>query len=212
MEVYANDEERLEAFQRWWKANGTSIIAGIIVGALAIVGWNLWQNHQQTASMQASNLYQQLLLANRENRADAAQTLSERLIQQYDATTYSDYARLFLAKLKVDAKDLPAARKMLEDALAHLQDDHLKQVARLRLIDVLLAAGDKEAAMTQLNAMPEDKLGKFQGIYLELKGDALLASGRPEDARTVYEKAKALGETSQLLPLKLNDLPVRPAS
>jgi len=209
MEVYANDEERLEAFQRWWKANATSILAGIAIGALAIVGWNLWQNNQQANAMQAANLYQQLLLANRENRTEAASKLSERLMQQYGSTAYSDYAGLFLAKLKVDANDLPAARKALEDILPKLQDDSLKHLARLRLTEVLLASGDVAAALNQLHATPEDRLGKFKGLYLELQGDALLAQGHTEDARKSYEKAKAQGEPSPLLSLKMNDLPAQ---
>ncbi|MGI9213436.1 MAG: YfgM family protein [Methylococcaceae bacterium] len=209
MEVYANDEERVEALQRWWKENATSILAGILVGALAIVGWNLWENNRQSVNRQASNLYQQLLLANRENRGEAAIKLTERLIQQYPTTAYGDYARLFLARLKVEAKDLPAARKVLEESLAQLQDDELKRLARLRLAQVLLASGDNEAALRQLDGVSADSLGKFQGVYQELKGDVLVAAGRMEEARAAYEKAQSSGEASPLLKLKMNDLPVK---
>lgn len=209
MEVYANDEERLEALQRWWKENGTSIVAGILVGALAIAGWNLWQNNQRSVGLQASNVYQQLLLANREQRSEAAIKLSERLIQQYPATVYGDFARLFLARLRVEAGDLAAARKTLEEAMTRLQDDELRLLARLRLAQVLLALGEQDAALTQLDGVPEDKTGKFQGAYAELRGDVLVARGQPEQARAAYEKARTQGEASPLLKLKLTDLPAR---
>lgn len=209
MEVYANDEERVEALQRWWKENATSILAGVLVGALAIVGWNLWENNQQSVNRQASNLYQQLLLANRENRGEAAIKLTERLIQQYATTAYGDYARLFMARLHVEAKDWPAARKVLEESLTKLQDDDLKRLARLRLARVLLASGDNEAALRQLDGVSADSLGKFQGVYQELKGDVLAATGRIEEARAAYEKAQSFGEASPLLKLKMNDLPVK---
>lgn len=209
MEVYANDEERVEALQRWWKENATSILAGVLVGALAIVGWNLWENNQQSVNRQASNLYQQLLLANRENRGEAAIKLTERLIQQYPTTAYGDYARLFMARLHVEAKDWPAARKVLEESLTKLQDDDLKRLARLRLARVLLASGDNEAALRQLDGVSADSLGKFQGVYQELKGDVLAATGRIEEARAAYEKAQSFGEASPLLKLKMNDLPVK---
>ncbi len=209
MEVYANDEERLEVLHRWWKENGTSIIAGALVGALAIAGWNLWQNNQRSVNLQASNLYQQLLLANRENRSDAALKLSERLIQQYPSTAYGDYARLFLARLQVEAGDLPAARQSLEQSLSKTGDEHLKLLARLRLAQVFLGLNDKAAALQQLNGVTEDKLGKFQGVYQELKGDVLVANGQPDAARTAYEKALALNEASPMLKLKLNDLPAQ---
>jgi predicted negative regulator of RcsB-dependent stress response len=209
MEVYANDEERLEVLHRWWKQNGTSIIAGALVGALAIVGWNLWENNQHAVNLQASNLYQQLLLANRENRGEAAIKLSERLIQQYPSTAYGDYARLFLARLKVEAGDVQAARQALEALLSKTGDDNLKLLARLRLAQVMLALDDKEAALRQLDGVTADKAGQFQGVYQELRGDVLVASGRADEARAAYEKALALTEASPLLKLKLNDLPAR---
>jgi predicted negative regulator of RcsB-dependent stress response len=98
---------------------------------------------------------------------------------------------------------------VLEESLTKLQDDDLKRLARLRLARVLLASGDNEAALRQLDGVSADSLGKFQGVYQELKGDVLAATGRIEEARAAYEKAQSFGEASPLLKLKMNDLPVK---
>jgi predicted negative regulator of RcsB-dependent stress response len=207
MEVYLSEEERLEALQRWWKENRNSVLIGILLGIAVVIGWNLWQKNRYATAEQASNLYQQLLKAARDNQAESATKLSERLAEQYPATAYADYARLFLAKLKVEAGDLPAAKKALEDALAKAQDENIKHIARLRLGQVMLAAGEIEPALNLIVPLAPEKTGKFTGLYEELKGDLYAASNRPDPARSSYEKAKGLGEASPMLQLKLNDLP-----
>jgi predicted negative regulator of RcsB-dependent stress response len=207
MEVYLSEEERLEALQRWWKENRNSVIVGILLGIAVVIGWNMWQGNRHATAEQASNLYQQLLKANRDNQAESAAKLGERLVQQYPSTAYAEYARLFLAKLKVESGDLPAAKKALEDALAKIKDDNLRHLARLRLGQVMLAAGEIEPALNLVVPLTPAQAGKFAGLYEELKGDLYAASNRPELARSAYQKAKELGETSPMLTLKLNDLP-----
>ena len=36
------EEEQLEAIKRWWKENGTSLIAGVAIAAAGVFGWNAW--------------------------------------------------------------------------------------------------------------------------------------------------------------------------
>ena len=103
MEVYANEEERLEALQRWWKENRSSVILGLALGIAAIAGWNMWKGSQRATSEQASQVFQQLVDATEAKKADSATKLGERLIDQYGSTAYAEYARLFLAKLKVES-------------------------------------------------------------------------------------------------------------
>jgi predicted negative regulator of RcsB-dependent stress response len=208
MEDYLTEEERLEALQRWWKENRNSLMIGILLGIAVLVGWNMWQSNRLATDEQASSLYQQLLKSTRDRQVDTAIKLSERLTEQYPATTYADYARLILAKLKVESNDLAAGKKTLEDALAKTNDELFKHVIRLRLGQVMLALGEIEPALNLIVPLPPEKMGKFQSLYEELKGDLYAASDRPELARSSYQKAKELGDhTSPVLQLKLHDLP-----
>jgi predicted negative regulator of RcsB-dependent stress response len=212
MEIYENEEERLEAVQRWWKENKQSMFGGVLLGVAVVVGWNMWQGNKLATAEQASGLYQQLTQASEAKQAESAQKLAERIIQQYASTAYAEYARLFLAKFKAEAGDLPAAKKLLEEALAKSGDDNLKHIARLRLGRVMLAAGEVDPALKLIEPASGSQSGKFAGLYEELKGDLYAAAKRPNDARMAYEKAKEQGANSPLLELKLNDLPAVPGA
>ena len=65
MDVYNTEEEQVEAIKKWWNENGKSIIAGIIIGVIAIFGWRSYENHTAMQAKAASILYEQLLVASR---------------------------------------------------------------------------------------------------------------------------------------------------
>jgi predicted negative regulator of RcsB-dependent stress response len=206
MEVYT-EEERVEALQRWWKQNKQSVFTGILMGLAAVGGWNMWQGNRHATNEQASNVYMQLLKANETHQAESALKLGQRLTEQYSSTAYAEYARLFIAKTKAEMGDLAGAKQALEEELSKGGDDLLKAVARLRLGRAMLAAGEVDPALKLVEPVSAKEVGKFAGLYEELKGDLYAAAKRPQDARKAYEKAKELGENSPLLELKLNDLP-----
>lgn len=212
METYANEEERLEALQRWWKENWQSVIGGILAGIVVIVAWKMWQGNRQAVAGQASNLYQQLIMASEAKQTESAIKLGERITQQYDSTAYADFARLFVAKAKVESGDLAGAKKALEDLLAKTSDENLKHLARLRLARVMLEAGETDPAIKLLEPFTPSQTGKFEGSYQELRGDLYAAANRPDEARKAYESAKEFGEASPLLQLKLDDLAAKPAA
>ena len=207
METYLTEEERVEALKRWWKDNKSSVISGLILGLVVIAGWKMWQAHQLDGQERASLAYHQLTQAAEAKQVDSALKLGDRLIQEHASTTYAEYARLILAKLKVDSGDLEGARLALEEKLSKGKDDVLNSLARLRLGRVLLAKGDIEGGLKSLSGATEKTAGSFLGLYEELRGDLLVAGKRPSEARAAYMKAKELGDPSPLLELKINDLP-----
>jgi predicted negative regulator of RcsB-dependent stress response len=207
MEPYLTEEERVEALQRWWKANNQSVFTGVLAGLAVIAGWNMWQGNKQATAEQASITFQQMAKATEAKQVDTAAKQAERIVEQYGSTAYAEYARLFLAKFKAEAGDFAGAKKLLEEELAKSSDESLKTLARLRLGRVMLAAGEIEPALKLLESQASDKLGKFAGLYEELRGDLFVAAKRPGDARKAYERAKSLGEANPILDLKLHDLP-----
>lgn len=208
MEVYLSEEERVEALKRWWKENGQSVVTGVLMGALIVVGWNIWQQRQLQQAYQASGLYQQMLEAMDAKKNDSAGQLAERIVEKHPATSYALYARLFAAKLKVDAGDLVGARKFLDDALAQTKDQALKHIVRIRLGRVLLAQGEYESGLVMIKDGLQQQPGEYQALYQELRGDLLLALQRKDEAREAYQQARNLGNQSRLLEMKLDDLSV----
>ncbi|WP_045225312.1 YfgM family protein [Methyloterricola oryzae] len=215
MEIYLSEEERVEALKKWWKENAKAVMVGVALGLAIIAGWNAWKGSQRVKAEEASSLYQQLLKAVEAKQTEPATKLSERLIEQFQGTPYATYGTLFLARLKVQGGDLAGAKKALQDLSASVKDDSLKHLARVRLVRVMRAMGESEGALQLIAPLSRDKMGEFESLYEELKGDLYADLHRPDDARLAYEKARQLGESSPMLEVKINDLaapPAQPAS
>jgi len=206
VEIYTSEEEQIEALKRWWKENGRSVVVGITIGIAAIVGWNLWQTHKENQALEASALYQQLLGAVEQKQNERAEKLSARLSDLYPSTPYAVYGGLFLAKLKAEADDLAASRQALKEAIAATDDANLEQVARIRLIRLMLANAEAEEALQRIAEVDMGKAGPFEGFYKELEGDAYVALNRPAAALTSYKRAVALGNRTLFLQMKIEDL------
>ncbi|HAZ41045.1 MAG TPA: hypothetical protein DCY52_02135 [Methylococcaceae bacterium] len=206
METYLTEEERVEALQRWWKENKSSLFMGLAMGLLIITGWKYWQGHQQAQREQASLTYHLMGRAIAAKQPEEAVKMGQQLIESYPSTTYAEFARISLAKLKVEAGDLEAAKLRLEEEVKQGHDETLKELARLRLARVLLARGEADAGIVLLQGT-QSTAGKFSALFEEVRGDLLIAAKRPEEARTAYQKAKELGNRSPLLDLKIHDLP-----
>lgn len=206
MDMYLSEEERVEALQRWWKANRSALFMGLLLGLLVISGWRGWQSHQQGLREAASETFHRLTQALSAKQTTEAASLATRLVEAYGQTTYADFARLTLAKLKADAGDFEAARLRLEEELQQGQHAALKDVARLRLARVHYASGQYAQGLEQLSKAGS-VAGALKGLMEEVRGDLLAALARPSEARVAYQAAKAEGNRSPLLDLKLHDLP-----
>ena len=205
METYNSEEEQIAALKKWWKANGQSVITGVLGGIILIGGWNFWGSYQQDKREQASVLYDQLLVAVQQDKNESVIKLAERIENNFTSTPYSAYSALFQAKVKVQEGDLEAARQILEKAIAS-SDGELKNVARIRLISLLLAMGEYEQGLQMIAEVDPASANTFSGNYEELKGDLYAAMDRPGEARTAYQNALREGYTSPLLQFKMDDL------
>ncbi|MGZ8163177.1 MAG: YfgM family protein [Methylobacter sp.] len=205
MEIYDTEEERLEAFKRWWKESGNSIIVGLAVGLAVILGWNYWQDHRKDQAAQASVLYDQLLKAVEAEKKDTAEKLAERMQKQFKGTEYAIYGGLFQAKLKAQQGDSAAAKEILKKTAASANPE-LKNVATIRLVRLMMANGEYEQGLQLIAEVDASETSSFAGNYDELVGDLYVALDRLGEARTSYQKALRNGHQSPLLQLKIDDL------
>lgn len=205
MEVYDTEEQQIEALKRWWKENGTSTVIGLALGIAAIVGWNYWQTHKKDQSTQASAVYDQLLKATETGQNDTVDKLTKQLQDQYPGTSYAGYAGLFAAKAKVQKGDTAGAKEILKK-LADNPDKELGNIARIRLVELMIASGEYEQGLQVISQVDQTAIGKFSDNYDELTGDLYVALDRLDEARTSYEKALKNGYQSPLLKMKLDDL------
>jgi predicted negative regulator of RcsB-dependent stress response len=183
-----DEQERLDELKAWWKRWGNLVMFGLAVVIALAAGWRYWQNHTATQSLEAATVYEKLTQSLAANDAKAAREAGAMLIEQYEGTAYAPRAALLLAKLNVGAKDLKSAQTQLEWAVAHSKEPAVKDLARLRLAAVQLDQNQNEAALKTLSATHSDA---FAFRFHDLKGDVLLAQGKPAEARAAYQAAFA---------------------
>lgn len=203
--MYETEEQQLEALKKWWHANGISTIIGLIVGIAVILGFNYWQDYKKAQSEQASALYAQLIKTAQSDKKEGADTLAERVQTQFAHSDYAAYSGFMQAKLKIEKNDIAGAKQLLEK-IAASSNKELSNIAKIRLVRLMLANRDYEQGLKLINEVDPASNAKFEGNYDELVGDLYVALGRFDQARTAYKKAIDDGYRSPLLQFKIDDL------
>src|SRR5205814_10617146 len=80
------------------------------------------------------------------------------------------------------------AKMQLSWVIEHADEEELKAIARYRLAETLLDDKKYDEALRTLDAK---RPTSFNGLYADLRGDALAAAGRSPEARVAYEEALA---------------------
>lgn len=209
-----SEEEQLEVIKRWWKENGTSLIAGAVLAAAGVLGWNAWQNYQEGQAEAASVRYQQLVNMTAGNTlADDqlanARELIDEITSDHGNTLYAELAQLLEARLAVQQGDLDAAKSALENVASNSSRRYVQSLAWLRLARIEIANGNPQAALSLLDESISDALAAQQA---NVRGDAYAALDQIGQARDAWQTALELAQT-QNQPLygvqfKLDDLGV----
>jgi len=208
LDVYRSDEEQIDALRKWWGENGKSAIAGVILGLSAIYGWRGWQDYKIEQAEAASELYQQMVIAIRDDKnVNNAKESANKILTEYESTAYSIFANLTLAKLSVDEKDFDSAAAHLNWALENNSEQSIEHLIRKRLALVLIAQDKLGAALTLLDVKNR---GEFAASYDELRGDILHLQDDITGARDAYQlaitKTKSANGNISVLELKMDDL------
>ncbi|WP_447926836.1 YfgM family protein [Vreelandella sp. EE27] len=206
-----SEEEQLDVIKRWWKENGTSLLAGAVIAAAGVFGWHAWQNYQEGQAAAASVRYQQLMtISNAPEQSteqfETARSLVDEINDDHGGTLYAELALLIEARLAVEQNDLDGAREALERAANNASRDYVKSLAQLRLARVEIAQGNPDRALSLLDEPMADSLAAQR---FDARGDAYAALGDTDNARTAWQEALALDGQNQSLygiQFKLDDL------
>ncbi|MFQ2164742.1 YfgM family protein [Aeromonas hydrophila] len=203
MEVYTTEEQQVEVIKSWWKENGTSVIAGTVIGLVGLFGWRYYNEHQQTSQETASQAYNEM--ATQLAKGDAAGfEQAQSFISAHKGDSYAELAALQLAAAAVKAGKLDLAAEQLTQ-VATSGDESIRPIAALRLARVLNDQGKADEALAQLGKINNDA---FKAQVAEVRGDVLLKQGKAEEARDAYQAAADAGglQGSAELKLKMDDL------
>lgn len=189
MAVYdLEEQESIDDLKAWWARWGTLVtwiavaVAAVVVG---VQGWRWWKASRAEA---ASALYAAVGAASRGEDATRARDAMATLMDKYAGTGYASRAALLRAGQLWRDGDKAGARAQLTWIVDHADDDDLKQIARFRLAEALLDEKKVDEALKVLDAKHADA---YAGLYADLRGDALAAAGRRDEARAAYQAAIA---------------------
>jgi predicted negative regulator of RcsB-dependent stress response len=173
--IYETDEERVEAIKKWWKDNGLSVVAGVMIGLGAVFGWRWWGQYQDSVAQEASAAFEALMATADEPGDEAPLAQAGAIADAYGSTPYAALSALMKARIAVEAGDMAAARLALEEAIAKAPDPALARIAALRMARVLLAEGDLDGARAVLERHGD--AGQFSGDFAAVRGDIAAAAG-----------------------------------
>jgi predicted negative regulator of RcsB-dependent stress response len=189
MDANATEEQQIEAFKKWWKENGSSIITGLLLGLAILFGARSWFAYQERSAENASDIYTSLMAALTSGDTLAVTQKAGMLIADFSGTPYASLAAMAVARVKLEEDELEAARAQLQWALDNAGSDAIRETARLRLVRVLIAEGKYAEAEAMINQAEASEA--FEPLYRELRGDIHFARGDTASARAEYEHALA---------------------
>ena len=202
--TYQTEEEQVEALKQWWKENGRSVVAGVVLGLGAVLGWRGWHQYQESLAGQASTAFEQLSASIAGADRQATRSQAEQILGKFHSSPYAVFSALALARSYAEDGNAAAARTQLEWALANAGEPALEHVARLRLARLLLDGGDLAGVDGLLQGVEP---GSFADQYARLRGDLALARGDAAGARTAYTEALAEGgDFDGLVRMQLDEL------
>lgn len=192
-----DEHEQSERVRRWVRENALGLVGGVVLGLSLVGGWKWWQGQQQ---------------GQREAEASRYETLQGQLKAQDMAKATATAASLrdgsYATLVALDLAKAQAMSGKRDDAIATLRavkpgDALLAGVVRERLARLLLDAGKADEALRIL-ADADDPAG------LGARGDARLALGQRDQARSDYDKALTLTTVGspmrRVLELKLSEV------
>ena len=203
MALSPEEQQQLEEFRGWWKANLIWVLlgAGLALGGVGgYKGWNYWQDQRMMA---AAVLYQQYRIYLEDEQTQQAHEMGERLRNEYGETSYALMASLISARLHQEDQQLEEAIGLLRWARENSDDSLFSPVAALRLARLYASKQQWEEGLTVLAGM---SLEGYEGLMHEVRGDLYRQSGRLQEARHEYAQALEKGNSREFLELKLAEL------
>lgn len=173
-----DEHEQSERVRKWLKDNGVAVIGGIGLALAVIYGFKGWQQHRLQQSELAQARYDAAVTALSAPNPDL--TKATAVVAGVDGKgVFPLLAQLQLAGAQANAgktDDAIATLRRISDA------GDLQPLVNQRLARLLIQNGKNDDALKALGDAGD-------AASLDVRGDALLAAGKPEQARDAWQKA-----------------------
>lgn len=202
------EQEQLDEFKTWWKKNGNMVTNIALAALIVYAAWQGYQYYQNKQAVEASVLYQDLMVTDSAKIADI-KTKSAKLMEDFSGTPYAGRAAILAAKANFAANDSKSAKSQLEWAISNAKESAVKAVAGLQLAQILYDEKSYDEALKVLTAISDQG---YEGLKSNLQGDVLMAQGKNTEAKKAFENAlnhlDAKGRLHQYTQQKLESLGV----
>lgn len=180
------EQEQLAQLKSWWATYGSFLVTLLVGAALGFSAWQGWRYWQGSQSANASALFETLTKGLQAADAKAVRDSSGELLEKYAGTQYAAMGALSSARFFFDKGDLKAAKAQLQWVIDKSGSEEFRDLARLRLANVLLDENGHDAALKLL----EQKHGEaFDAQYVLLRGDTLVSKRQTAEAKAAYKLA-----------------------
>jgi predicted negative regulator of RcsB-dependent stress response len=186
MALDLEEQEQVAELKAWWNQYGSLITAAVVAAALTFAGWQAWRWYERSQAARAGALYDTLVRAAQAGDAKALRDADGALLENYPRTLYASMAALTAARFYFDRNDPKSAKAQLQWVLEHGRTDDFRDLARLRLAQLLL---DEKAYDETLKLLDEKHAAAFDAQYAAARGDALVAKNQANEARAAYRIA-----------------------
>ena len=183
-----DEHEQGELVQKWLRENAMSIIIGVALGLLLIFGWQQWRGHRDSHRLDAAIQFEVFGTDLDKKDSEGAKQVAAKLQSDFADTPYATLAALRMADEAAAKGDHAAASASLQSAYDHAGIEALKTLAGLYLARSEIAQDKAKDALDFLDKLPQSG---YAAMRQELRGDALSALGRKDEARTAYADALA---------------------
>lgn len=208
MAVYdLEEQEKIDTLKSWWKTYGTLVTVLVAAFAAGIAGVQAWNYYQKQKIEQAVELYDSVLQVQGSGDPKKIGDAARLLMEGFPSSGYASRAALISARASYDSGDLQTTKSRLQWTLDNSKEDELKDLVRLRLAGILL---DEKKYGEALGLLETRHGESFDGLYADLKGDILSATGKVTEARSAYQtaldKMSVKGTYRNIVQMKLDAL------
>jgi predicted negative regulator of RcsB-dependent stress response len=182
------EQDQIDDLKAWWARYGGTVTVALVLGLLVVAGIQGWRWYAGHRAENASVLYSAVSEAARAKDTAKAKDAIAQITDRYASTGYAPRAELLYAKMLYDAGDRNGAKAQLAWVVDHATEEELQTIARYRAAQIQIDDKQYDAALATLDAKHP---ASFDGMFADLRGDALAAAGRAADARAAYESALA---------------------
>ena len=186
-----DDFEQEKLVKDWIKSNWLTIVTGIVLGLGGVFGINFWKMQQQEHRYKLAENYKSFTEVMELSEFDEAKSVLTTMEKDTGSSFYTIEAHLLLAKEFVAKNELEKAATELKSIIDSKPDQLMTEFVKLRLARVYNGMQKHDDAITQAQAVV---IESFQSISKEIQGDAYLAKGESEKAKSAFEEAVEKGE------------------